>query len=65
MNFPIASCFITFLAITLVMVASYLQMGFIENNNGSYIIQPVVEGGGPDSPHIVYKLNDQVKYDGM
>ena len=47
------------------MVASYLQMGFIENNNGSYIIQPVVEGGGPDSPHIVYKLNDQVKYDGM
>ena len=49
-------------------------MGFIESGNGSYIIQPVVEGAGPNSPHIMYNLDDwflmndlnhQVKYDGM
>ena len=48
-------------------------MGFIETSNGSYIIQPAVEGAGSSSPHIMYNLDDwlmlndlnhQVKYDG-
>jgi len=55
-----------------------VQMGFIETGNGSYIIQPVVEGTGPSSPHVMYNFddwfmlndlndqmkNDQMKYDG-
>ena len=33
-------------------------MGMVETNTGTYIIQPVSEGGGRGTPHIMYSIND-------
>jgi len=34
-------------------------MGLIETNSGSYMIQPVGDGGlGEDNPHVMYNIGD-------